>query len=357
MNGSQKTQRFDSREQSFITKVWQDREIRFDVSPSLLRTRRGEVEIDSINSVEDTKGNNGQKGFLVVTNLRLIWCSHTNAETNLSIGYNCMTGISIKNAKSKLKGSQQALYILSKFKKGRYEFVFTSLVNKSPRLFTTVQAVVRAYETSKTYRDLKLRAAIIRDHQLVQVPDEQIYNHEQGVWNLSSDQGNLGAFFITNIRVVWHARLSPNFNVSLPYLQIKSLTVRKSKFGMALVLETRPEAGGYLLGFRVDPEDRLNNIFRAITSLYRVYAAKPNFGIRFEVEEKPKTPLDNLAERVEDNIEIVDHADEAMESLSAYYADHGGQASNKEIVYNEDLGLAIEKLPDGFTPQNLWLLY
>ncbi len=342
---------------SKFSRVWQDREIRFDVSPSMLKCRNGEKEIDSINSVEDTKGNNGHKGFLVVTNLRLIWCSHSNAYTNLSIGYNCITGISIKSAKSKLKGSQQALWILSRFKKCRYEFVFTSLVNKSPRLFTTVQAVVRAYETSKAYRDLKLRAAIIRDHQLVLVPDEQVINHEQGIWNLSSDQGNLGAFFITNIRLVWHARLSPNFNVSIPYLQIKSIAVRKSKFGMALVIETRAEANGYLLGFRVDPEDRLDDIFRAISSLYRVYAAKPNFGIRFETEEKPKTALESLQERVEDKVEIVDNADDAMESLSAYYADHGAKSGEKEIVYNEDLGLAMEKLPDGYTPQNLWLLF
>ena len=110
-------------ETSKFSRVWQDREIRFDVSPSMLKCRNGEKEIDSINSVEDTKGNNGHKGFLVVTNLRLIWCSHSNAYTNLSIGYNCITGISIKSAKSKLKGSQQALWILSRFKKCRYEFV------------------------------------------------------------------------------------------------------------------------------------------------------------------------------------------------------------------------------------------
>ena len=64
--------------------VWQDREIRFDVPFALLKPRRGEVEIDSINSVEDTKGNNGEKGQLAVTNLRLIWCSHKDPRTNLS---------------------------------------------------------------------------------------------------------------------------------------------------------------------------------------------------------------------------------------------------------------------------------
>lgn len=41
-----------------------------------------------------------------------------------------------------------------------------------------------------------------------------------GVWNLSSDQGNLGTFFVTNVRLVWHANLAENFNVSMPYLQM-----------------------------------------------------------------------------------------------------------------------------------------
>lgn len=40
------------------------------------------------------------------------------------------------------------------------------------------------------------------------------------MWNLSSDQGNLGTFFITNVRLVWHANLAENFNVSIPYLQM-----------------------------------------------------------------------------------------------------------------------------------------
>jgi hypothetical protein len=52
------------------------------------------------------------------------------------------------------------------------------------------------------------------------LPHEQVYNRVGGVWNLSSDQGNLGSFFITNVRVVWFATLAENFNVSIPYLQM-----------------------------------------------------------------------------------------------------------------------------------------
>lgn len=99
--------------------------------------------IDSINSVEDTKGNNGERGSLMVTNLRLIWVSHTNSRINLSIGFNTIVSVNIRKAKSKLRGHTQALCVLSKFGTTRYEFVFTSLVKNSPRLFTTVQAVLK----------------------------------------------------------------------------------------------------------------------------------------------------------------------------------------------------------------------
>eukprot|EP01032_Pedospumella_encystans_P038536 gene38536-43662_t len=68
--------------------IWQDREIRFDSKPQLLQCRRGEQIIDSINSVEDTKGNNGERGSLIVTNLRILWVSHSNSKINLSVGMN-----------------------------------------------------------------------------------------------------------------------------------------------------------------------------------------------------------------------------------------------------------------------------
>ena len=35
-------------------------------------------------------------------------------------------------------------------------------------------------------------------------------------------QGNLGIFYITNVRLVWHANMNESFNVSIPYLQMVS---------------------------------------------------------------------------------------------------------------------------------------
>ncbi len=67
----------------------------------------------------------------------------------------------------------------------------------------------------------------------------------------------MGTLYITNIRVIWHANMNENYNVSLPYLQIvrqnsfyfeivlliviifqRAVKVRESKFGVALVIET-----------------------------------------------------------------------------------------------------------------------
>lgn len=76
---------------------------------------------------------------------------------------------------------------------------------------------------------------------------------------------------MTNVRLVWHAHLANNFNVSLPYLQIKSLRIRDSKFGFALVVETFARAGGYILGFRIDPKEKLEEAYKEILTLHQVY--------------------------------------------------------------------------------------
>ena len=208
------------------------------------------------------------------------------------------------------------------------------------------------------YRELKLRAAIIREKQLILLPEEQVYSKIDGVWNLSSDQGNLGTFFITNVRLVWHANLAENFNFTIPYLQMASVRVRTSKFGPALVVETRASTGGYLLGFRVDPHERLDEVYNTLRTLYQVYADSPVFGIVFTVETTPQTLQNLKVERKEDEMEIID--DQGMGSdaaLLAYLSDKQKE-SNKdgedEIIFDTNLGLAVEKLPDGFNSQNLW---
>jgi len=306
-----------------------------------------------MDEVEDTKGNNGEHGQLVISNLRVMWWSHKNRRTNLSVGYHAVISINIRNANSRLRGQTQALYVLTKFNGSRFEFIFTNLVKDSPRLFDTIQSVFRAYETTKLYRDLKLRGAIIQDKELKMLPLEQTYNKVNGVWNLSSDQGNLGTFFVSNIRLVWHANLAENFNVSIPYMQMKSIRIRESKFGPALVIETTPRSGGYILGFRIDPQDRLKELYKEIHSLWQVFSVNPVFGVEFEVDAQTPEQVAAALARQQDNVEIVNQDDDTTDVFAAYYAE-GAKNTDREPHYSPELGLAIEGLREGITLDNLW---
>lgn len=334
--------------------LWQDRLVRFDVHPRLLELRKGEVAIDSLNSVEDTKGSTGERGKLTVTNLRIIWQSHKNAKANMTVGLGSIQSLSIKAAQSRSRGPTQALCIITRNSQGsRLEFIFTSIVRASPRIFTTCQAVYRAYESSRLYRDLKLRGALIKDKELLQLPLERIYNKISGVWNLASDQGNLGTLFVTNVRIVWHAALAENFNVSIPYMQMASMRVRESKFGPCLVVETSEQSGGYLLGFKIDPKETLVSTAKEIGAFFSTAHASPEFGVQHAVEEAPEGEEVAAAARVPDDVTIDDSEEAASDALAAYFAEGGGREAERQLELHPGLGLAIEVPPEGVSVEKL----
>jgi Bardet-Biedl syndrome 5 protein len=218
--------------------LWQDRNIKFDSPDKWLQSRPGEFIIEKFDHIEDTKGNNGKQGQLIVTNLRMVWINTQKPSINLSIGLNCIMQIKCRMATSKLKGRTESVYILTKCNKIQFEFIFTNLVADSPKLFSILIAIHRSYETSKLYREIKLRGAIVESKSLKLLPLEQLYEKINGTMNLCSNQATLGTMYITNVRVAWHANTLEAFNISLPYIHIMSIKIRDSKFGMALVLET-----------------------------------------------------------------------------------------------------------------------
>ncbi|CAD5110720.1 DgyrCDS92 [Dimorphilus gyrociliatus] len=260
--------------------------------------------------------------------------------------------MSSKTAQSKIRGATEALYVLTKCKNTRFEFIFTNLVPGSSRLFTSVIAVHRAYETSKLYRDLKLRGPLIDNKTLRLLPQEQVYSKINGVWNLSSDQGSLGTFYITNVRLVWHANMNESFNVSIPYLQMKSARIRDSKFGLAFVIESSQASGAYVLGFRIDPSERLHEVCKEIQSLHKVYAACPMFGVQYELDTGPQSVDELTVEPVQDDV-LIESGEDQSDAFAAYFAD-GNKQTDRDPVYSDELGLAIEKLADGFTLRQLW---
>ena len=337
--------------------LWQDRDIKFDSPAHLLELRRGEFVIDKLLQVEDTKGNNGDKGTLTITNLRMIWQSDRKRKCNLSIGFAIFLSINIKTATSRLRGHTKALYILTRFNGSRFEFIFTNLVKDSPRLFTSVQAVSRAYDMTRPYRDVKIRSAVVDNNELALLDDEQILNKFHGVWNLSDDRGHLGTFVVTNVRIVWFANLSNSFNVSLPYVQVSSIRIRESKLGTAIVIEVFQKSGGYILGFRIDPIERLQEIADEVHAMHQIYAATPIFGLTHETvlrttnddERKDNTNAETF---IDDDVNIVDTPDR-NDVLSLYCAE-GAKLADREPVYNAELGLAVERLRDDYTISQLW---
>uniref|UniRef100_A0A1B0CHY0 Putative bardet-biedl syndrome 5 protein n=1 Tax=Lutzomyia longipalpis TaxID=7200 RepID=A0A1B0CHY0_LUTLO len=247
------------------------------------RLRGGENILDIISNIEDTKGNIGDVGRLMITNLRIIWL----------------------------------------------------------------------YQGSTLYREMKLRSSILHEGSLNVLHMEKVFNSLYGVWNLSSDQGNLGTFIITNIRLVWFANINETFNMSLPYIQIASIQIRDSKYGLALVITTLKMSGGYVLGFRIDPPEKLHEIFKELTSLHTVYSETPIFGVDY----KPKPDLEQHdTDQVSiDDIEEIDEgkSNEINHNFSAYLsAEDTGEI--RRPSYCKELGFAMEKLKDGFKIKDLW---
>lgn len=111
----------------------------------------------------------------------------------------------------RLKGITEAIYIQAKYNGLRYEFVFTNLIPGNTRHFTSFTGVFkykskrtifkinivlklpnikyfRAYNSSRLYRELKLRGAILKNGRLRLLMFEKMYSIANGVWNLSSEQ-------------------------------------------------------------------------------------------------------------------------------------------------------------------------
>ena len=336
---------------------WQDCEVRFDVKVADIALRSGEIVCDGeLDSVEDLKGGNGELGSLKVTNLRLLWVSNEgNSVNNLSIGYGTITSLTLKSLSSRLAGNATAMHVQARATSGegraskgaKFEFIFsvTGPMRDSPRLFTSIQAVYRAYDTTRMYRELRLRCACIKDAELLTLPQETITNKVPGVWNLSSDAGNLGVMFFTNIRFVWHALLAENFNVSVPWIQIKYVKLKDTKFGRALCVKCTDRSGGYVLGFRVDPADKVEPLHHELRALAATYSQNPYLGIVATgggaLEMATPFPSKSRA----DDVEIVDSTEANFDALAAYYADAGGRSgeeADRRIYLDPYLGLAVE---------------
>lgn len=63
-----------------------------------------------------------------------------------------------------------------------------------------------------------------------------------------------------------------------------SLRIRESKYGLALVIQTAQTAGNYVLGFRIDPQEKLHEIYKELSSLHTVHSQTPLFGVNYDLK-------------------------------------------------------------------------
>lgn len=270
---------------------------------------------------------------------------------SIAIGWNCILTMNVQTVVLKVHGTTQAMHIMCVANNVRYEFIFTNL-GTSTQSFSPIFDILRSYQSSTYYREMRLRSAIITKGQLNMLKQEELINQVGGVWNLSSDQGNLGTLLSTNVRLVWYADVNDSFNMSLPWLQIQTIEMRNSKYGLALVITCKERGGGYILGFRIDPAERLTEIYKELSSLHIVYTENPIFGVWYEKKKLHRSE----SSRPDTEIEELDQSqlNEINHHFSAYVVDRTEKTEKTVPVYAAELGFAVEKPRDGLKLKDLF---
>jgi hypothetical protein len=64
--------------------------------------------------------------------------------------------------------------------------------------------------------------------------------------------------------------------------QVKHIKSQQTKFGTVLVVETVPQPQRLLLGFQINPIEKLNELLQQTASLLQLNHSKPVFGIRVD---------------------------------------------------------------------------
>ena len=109
------------------------------------------------------------------------------------------------------------------------------------------------------------------------------------------------------------------------------------------------------LGFRIDPSERLEAVYREISSLHKTYSDSPIFGVEYSKhssssstaaqQAEVEASLRNSVAEMDELNEIDESINNASDAFTAYLAEGGSQDKiERELVFCPELGLSIEKL-------------
>lgn len=364
--------------------VWQDRETRIDIPTNQLALRPGEELLDSITNIEDLKGNEGSIGTFLFTNLRLIWYKNEGRQLNFSIGYDSIVSTEEKISKSNNSGESKTLCIKCKTNSSRFELLFTSLSEDAPNLVSSVKTHLQIYESGRMFRDFKFKTNLTKDKQLIKLLDESIIEMLNSVTFIQNDNSNVGQLAYSTIRFIWFSGNLDNYNLSVPWIQVTFIKMKDlAKYGKVLSIETTQFAGAMTILFYPN-EKNLDELYLAFNTMLDNSRNSPVLGIDIqkylELNDRKSTSVSkttgssisntnnaNVSLTKETfNKKIKDKRDEEDEitdnnyineiSSSIVYAMNNQDKRNAitDIAFSPELGIAIERLPDGITIDKLW---
>jgi Bardet-Biedl syndrome 5 protein len=82
-----------------------------------------------------------------------------------------------------------------------------------------------------------------------------------------------------------------------------------------LVIESSEISGSYILGFRIDPADKLESAYKEISSLHKTYSETPIYGVEYSRSSSSKAD----EEIGPSPIAIMDSVDEIDENVPDRY--------------------------------------
>ena len=338
-----------------------------------------------------------------------MWFNPNSPRKNLSIGLNTIDSLTRRSSESRMRGPLTSLHVVTRASgsTGRFEFTFTTERDPSDAsaaekdaFFDAVDATRKAYELTRLYRDVKLRGAIILNGSLTLLPGERLYSRVVA-WNTaggSGGPGSAGILTVTSYRIGWHADVSDNFNVSVPYLQIASVKLgadapnASSSSARTLLVHIVQSSGGHVLGFQFGGSVNVDVVLREIAALHSAALVTPEFGVgnaslmqdadgsRFAGGSiVPSPTVAAGAPKVSAAAAAAqDHGDDGgyddvdsepageSDAFAAYFCDGSGALAGggaclggaadggARVVFSRDLGIAVEALPEGISIAQLW---
>eukprot|EP00915_Cephaloidophora_sp_WS-2016_P008781 GHVH01012302.1.p1 GENE.GHVH01012302.1~~GHVH01012302.1.p1 ORF type:complete len:508 (+),score=63.85 GHVH01012302.1:90-1526(+) len=222
---------------------WHAKKIVWDCNEKKeMRLTDGEVVHKSWSEVEDCVS--GFMGEIILTNLRLIWkvpqsdANSNDYHPNMSIGLKQVLSVQLNVNDSKYYGRCRTLSILTKWVDTEYEFSFAMPSDQVNESFHATDAWHKRFKSTRVFRETLVREMKMTKSSIgvVLYHPEKIHKEIAQVENIAAQKKYNGRLIITTHRFIWVSSRSAIVNVSIPFMEMQTITTRSSAFGLGLVV-------------------------------------------------------------------------------------------------------------------------